>query len=111
MPKVCLGPADLAEGEMRGYEVGKAMVMVARREGRFFAMDDWCNHAGCLLSGGRLEKKMVVCPCHEVGFELSTGKVCTKPIICDDQKSFAVEEQGGLLYLEVDGASATRRGE
>src|SRR5215203_3802449 len=49
--KVRLGPADFAEQEMRGYEVERRNVCVARIGGRYKALDDWCNHAGCLLSG------------------------------------------------------------
>lgn len=68
MTKIKLGPADFAEREMRGYEVGKRNVCIAKIHGRYKGLDDWCNHAGCLLSGGRIEDNMVVCPCHEVGF-------------------------------------------
>lgn len=98
--KIELGAADFAENEMRGFRVGKRNVVVVRRDGRYKALDDWCNHAGCLLSGGRLEKNMVVCPCHEVGFDLDTGKNMTSPGICDDQPAFEVNVEDGRLILE-----------
>lgn len=99
MTEVALGPADLAEGELRSVKVGARTVLVARDGGAYFAMDDWCNHAGCLLSGGRIEKQMVVCPCHEAGFALATGKLATSPRICDDQDHFDIEERGGQLFV------------
>lgn len=101
MPKVSIGPADLQDGQMRGVEVGPRMILIAREAGQYFALDNWCNHAGCLLSGGRIERKTVVCPCHEVGFELATGKVATSPRICDDQDRFPIEERDGQLYVEL----------
>ena len=97
--RIRLGPADLAEGELRGYAVGRRNVLVARVGGRLKALDDWCNHAGCLLSGGRLEKNLVVCPCHEVGFDLDSGRNATSPGVCGDQPAFAVEVEDGQVVV------------
>lgn len=94
-----LGPADLKEGELRGYAVGRRNVLVARVDGALKALDDSCNHGGCLLSGGRLEKNLVICPCHEVGFDLDTGHNATSPGICDDQPAFAVEVEDEQLVV------------
>jgi 3-phenylpropionate/trans-cinnamate dioxygenase ferredoxin subunit len=98
--KVKLGPANFADREMRGYTVGRRNVLVARVDGRYKALDDWCNHAGCLLSGGRLEGNMVVCPCHEVGFDMDSGKNLTSPGVCDDQPALPVEVEEGQLVID-----------
>jgi 3-phenylpropionate/trans-cinnamate dioxygenase ferredoxin subunit len=98
--RIRLGPADFADGEMRGFEVGKSNIVVAKVAGAYRAIDDWCNHAGCLLSGGRLAKNLVICPCHEVGFDLTTGKNMTSPGVCDDQRAFKVAVNEGQLFLE-----------
>ncbi|HXN40263.1 MAG TPA: Rieske 2Fe-2S domain-containing protein [Myxococcaceae bacterium] len=98
--RIRLGPADFAEGEMRGFEVGKSNIVVAKVAGVYRALDDWCNHAGCLLSGGHLAKNLIVCPCHEVGFDLTTGKNMTSPGICDDQRAFKIAVNDGQLFLE-----------
>ncbi|MFN0063149.1 MAG: Rieske (2Fe-2S) protein [Myxococcaceae bacterium] len=95
-----LGPANLKDDELRGYAVEKRNVLVARVGGEYQALDDWCNHAGCLLSGGRLEGRMVVCPCHEVGFDLDTGENLTSPGVCDDQGRAFVSVEKGELYLD-----------
>lgn len=99
MKRIGVGPATLKDGQMRGYPVGKRNVLVAKVDGRLKALDDWCNHAGCLLSGGHLEGNMVVCPCHEVGFDLDTGKNMTSPGVCDDQPAFAAEEVDGQVVV------------
>lgn len=99
--RIKLGPADLQEGELRGYAVGKRNLLVACVGGRVKALDDWCNHAGCLLSGGRLEENTVVCPCHEVGFDLDSGKNVTSPGVCDDQPAYSTEvEEGQLVVID-----------
>lgn len=99
--KIKLGPADFSEKELRGYEVGKSSVCVAKINGRYKGIDDWCNHGGCLLSGGHLEGNMVVCPCHEVGFDMDTGKNVTSPGVCDDQPAMSVSVEDGELVVDV----------
>lgn len=86
---------------MRGYGIGKRNLLVACINGRFKALDDWCNHGGCLLSGGALDprKNLVVCPCHEVGFNMDTGKNETSPGICDDQSAYALVVEDGQLFV------------
>lgn len=101
MAEVSVGRADLQDGELRSVEVGKRVVLLARDGDRTFALDDWCNHAGCLLSGGRIERSQVICPCHEVGFELASGKVMTKPRICEDQARFEIVERDGELFVTL----------
>lgn len=95
--RATLGPANLKEGDLRGYPVGKRNVMVACVGGKLKALDDWCNHAGCLLSGGWLEGNTVVCPCHEIGFDLDTGKNVTSPGVADDQPKVELEVENGQL--------------
>lgn len=99
MTRINLGPADLKEGELRGYAVGKRNVLVACVAGKFKALDDWCNHAGCLLSGGHLDRNMVVCPCHEIGFDLDTGKNVTSPGVADDQPAYPTQIEDGQLHV------------
>jgi 3-phenylpropionate/trans-cinnamate dioxygenase ferredoxin subunit len=107
--RVLLGPDQLQEGEMRGYEPeGTArLVCLARVGGRLLAIDDWCNHAGCQLSmGGWLSRSpegrpIAVCPCHEVGFDLESGRNVTSPGICDDQPAFQVQVEDGLVFAEL----------
>ncbi len=94
-----LGPDALQEGQLRSIALGKRNLLIAKVNGTTKALDDWCNHAGCLLSGGWLEGNMVVCPCHQVGFDLDTGKNMTSPGICDDQPAFRTEVEDGQLFV------------
>jgi 3-phenylpropionate/trans-cinnamate dioxygenase ferredoxin subunit len=96
-----VGAADLIEGELRGLEVGERLVLLVRHKGRITAMDDSCNHAGCLLSGGWVQERKgaVVCPCHEYAFELGTGRNVTFPKLCEDQHAFEVRIEGGRVMI------------
>ena len=98
--KVKVGLANLDEGELRSVEIGKRAVLVCKVRGEYKALDDWCNHAGCLLSGGHIEENMVVCPCHEIGFDLDSGKNVTSPGIADDQPAFKIRVEDGHLVID-----------
>ncbi len=102
--RISLGPSSaIVEGQLRGFEVEpERFVLVARLEGGLHAIDDWCNHAGCLLSGGRRAGGVVLCPCHEIGFDLLSGKNVTDPNLCADQRRYQVGEQDGEIFLLKD---------
>jgi len=101
---VDLGSSDLYEGELRGLEIGERLVLLVCHQGVISAMDDSCNHAGCLLSGGWIDPKRaaVVCPCHEYAFELRSGRNVTRPRLCGDQRSFPVRIEAGHVYLSLE---------
>jgi 3-phenylpropionate/trans-cinnamate dioxygenase ferredoxin subunit len=86
---------------MRGFTLAKDRhVLVANLGGRFFALDDMCNHAGCLLSAGRLSGGVVTCSCHEMAFDLRDGRLVTEPRLCDDQPVVRVTVERGELWVE-----------
>jgi 3-phenylpropionate/trans-cinnamate dioxygenase ferredoxin subunit len=96
---------ELRPGELRGLEIGKRLVLLANHAGVVSAIDDFCNHAGCLLSGGWIDGKKgaVVCPCHEYTFDLRTGRNVTFPRLSDDQEAFPTKVEGGRVLLRIGG--------
>lgn len=105
--KLAVVPAELPQGTLRGVEAPDGrLVLVARTAAGWQAIDDWCNHAGCLLSQGWIDRgpggrEMVVCPCHEAGFELATGKNLTAPDLCGDQEAFPVAVEDGMVVVTL----------
>jgi len=99
--EVTLGPADLAPDELRPYEIDRRYVLVSNTAGALSAIDDMCNHAGCLLSGGFVEQTTVICPCHEYRFDLVTGANVTTPRLCDDQQKFPLKVVDGRLVVTL----------
>lgn len=99
---VILGPADLAEGELRSFELDRdRFVLVARLAGALHALDDQCNHAGCLLSGGWLDGTDVVCPCHEYQFDVRSGENTTVVKLCGDQESYPLRVVDGAIVVDL----------
>ena len=103
-PWIDVGPADLEENELRALELEGRCVLLTRSAGAVCAIDDQCNHAGCLLSGGWVEVKnrAVVCPCHEFAFELATGHAITVPRLCEDQEVFPVRVDSGRVLVQLE---------
>jgi nitrite reductase/ring-hydroxylating ferredoxin subunit len=72
-------PSDIADGEMRVFDVGGTPVNVANAGGIFYAFDDTCTHMGCSLARGRLESTTVTCACHGSRFDVTSGAVLRGP--------------------------------
>jgi nitrite reductase/ring-hydroxylating ferredoxin subunit len=96
---VTLGTAaELAEGEMRAFEVGGRRVTVARVGGTFHAFDDTCTHRQCSLAEGDLEEATVTCSCHGSQFDVATGAVLNPPAT-EPVKIYPVRVEGDDLQV------------
>ncbi len=89
---------------MRGHELADGtLVLLVRRDG-WWAIDDWCNHAGCLLSQGKLNGFLVSCPCHGMEFDVRSGALASIPKLCNDQRAFPVRIEDGQAWVDVEPA-------
>jgi len=66
---------EVQEGEMLQFKLDSKPIMVAKAEGRIYAISDRCTHLGCRLSEGKLEGTIVTCPCHGTKYNMVDGKV------------------------------------
>ena len=62
--------SDVAEGQMRVFDVAGTKVNVANASGHLYAFDDTCTHMGCSLANGTLEGTTVTCACHGSQFDV-----------------------------------------
>lgn len=67
---------DVPPGEVRSVEVDGAVVAVCNVDGRFYAFDGACPHAGGPLGEGFLQGTTLTCPWHGWQFDVATGS-CT----------------------------------
>jgi nitrite reductase/ring-hydroxylating ferredoxin subunit len=91
--------ADVAEGQMRVFEVAGTRVSLARTKGHLFAFDDTCTHAGCSLAKGKLDGMTVTCGCHGSQFDITNGAVLRGPAR-RPVRSRRVEVDGDDLLME-----------
>jgi nitrite reductase/ring-hydroxylating ferredoxin subunit len=90
--------ADLAEGQMRAFEVAGRRVTVARVGGTLHAFDDTCTHRQCSLAEGDLDEATVTCPCHGSQFDVSTGAVLNPPAT-EPVGTYPVRVEGDALQV------------
>jgi 3-phenylpropionate/trans-cinnamate dioxygenase ferredoxin subunit len=66
---------ELKDGTMKEVAVRGNEILLARVDGRYYAVDNRCTHMGGKLSGGKLEGTVVTCPRHGSQFDLKNGHV------------------------------------
>ena len=94
-----LAVAELQPGEITEVLVGDTAVAIGNVEGRFFAVDNTCPHAGGPLGDGTIDGCSVTCPYHGWAFDLESGA-------CDvdesmSVKTYPVEVKGDRVWVDV----------
>jgi nitrite reductase/ring-hydroxylating ferredoxin subunit len=74
-------------------------VCVTWVDGKVYAIEDACNHAGAPLSEGWTEGDCVICPMHGYVFELRTGKLLRPKGLCGDQRTYEVKIEGDEVAI------------
>ena len=70
---------ELDEGRGKYVEIGGFHLAVFLHEGRTFAIDNYCPHAGGSLSAGFVQDGCAVCPWHYWAFHLENGELRGSP--------------------------------
>jgi nitrite reductase/ring-hydroxylating ferredoxin subunit len=69
-------------------------------DGKFYAIDDECTHAGASLCEGQISGTTIVCPWHAAVFDLTNGQPLEPPAF-DPVNSYKVILEGDDVYLEL----------
>jgi nitrite reductase/ring-hydroxylating ferredoxin subunit len=93
--------ADVADGQMRVFDVAGTKVNVSNAGGNLYAFDDTCTHMGCSLANGELDGTTVTCACHGSRFDVTSGAVLRGPAQ-RPVRSRAVQVQGDELLVADD---------
>jgi nitrite reductase/ring-hydroxylating ferredoxin subunit len=71
-----LAEARLPEGAQEVVSVGTKAILLIRKDGEVFAVDNACPHLRLPLKGGRITEDCgLVCPWHHSAFDLRSGDV------------------------------------
>ena len=97
--------AALTEGDKTVVRVGTSQgaidILVGLADGRYFAVQAHCSHAGQSLAKGRLRGEEITCPRHGARFNVHTGASmgvpATQPIAC-----FPVLLEAGKVCLYIE---------
>ena len=92
--------SELKDGETLRAEIDGTIVTLARWEGRYFAVQEFCTHRLGPLSEGRIAEGQVMCPWHRSCFDLASGKVTQGPAKMD-LKTYEIKMQDGRILIRI----------
>lgn len=90
---------DIAPGEITSVRADGLSTLLANVDGAHYAIHDICTHLGCTLSKGRLNGKIITCPCHGSQFDVTTGEVMHGPAR-KSETSYRVTVEGNGILIE-----------
>jgi nitrite reductase/ring-hydroxylating ferredoxin subunit len=64
---------------MKFVRPGGENILLVNVEGTVYAVGNYCTHSKCYLHNGKLEGRIVTCPCHSAKFDVVTGEVKAPP--------------------------------
>jgi 3-phenylpropionate/trans-cinnamate dioxygenase ferredoxin subunit len=84
---------ELREGTMKKVVVRGHAILVARVQGRYYAVDALCPHLEGDLSEGTLHGTTLTCPMHHSQFDLQDGHVIRWTDLTGIRLTFASRQQ------------------
>jgi nitrite reductase (NADH) small subunit len=90
---------DLVENDSTTLEAGNKRIAVFFTQGNYYAIDDFCPHAGAPLAGGHVEDCIVTCSWHGWRFRLTDGTWADNPRL--KIGSYPCTIEGDTVYVEV----------
>jgi nitrite reductase/ring-hydroxylating ferredoxin subunit len=77
---------EIANGKMKHLEVNRKEILIANIGGKFYSLNDRCDHMNALLSMGNLANNIVTCPFHGARFDIINAKKMKEPILTPSQE-------------------------
>jgi 3-phenylpropionate/trans-cinnamate dioxygenase ferredoxin subunit len=99
--KRVLPSEKLPDNKVVAVSISGQNIVLARVEGRIFALLNECPHLGCRLHRGRLNGYLLQCPCHDWQFDLRSGEFTLAPEI--KIPVFLAKEENGEILLKTGG--------
>lgn len=89
---------ELLKGEGKVVEAAGKAIALFNVDGRFYAMDNACQHRGGPLGEGDLQGNIVVCPWHGWEYDVTTGQCLTAP---GKNVKYQVKVEGDEIFVDV----------
>jgi 3-phenylpropionate/trans-cinnamate dioxygenase ferredoxin subunit len=89
----------LEEDSLKLVNIDETPVLLVRKQGKVYAVNNRCAHMECPLSAGKLEGFIVKCPCHDWKFDIRTGEFIDAPEI--KLPVYQAKMSKGKIYLKI----------
>ncbi|GJL66673.1 MAG: (2Fe-2S)-binding protein [Nitrospirales bacterium] len=98
---------DLEPGTCRPIELDEISLALFNIDGKIYALDNVCPHAGGPLGEGTMEGTQVACPWHGWKFDITTGTCMKNPIESWRVPCYKAREQNGNIQVVLQPSSQT----
>ncbi len=92
--------SGLKENVPSGFEINKVKFLLVKLNGKVYAMNSVCTHAGGPLEKGTCENGNILCPWHKSEFKVTDGSVARGPAIKPEQ-TYKVNVVGDDVLVEL----------
>lgn len=92
---------EIASGACKVVDVDGVLIATFNIDGEYYAIEDVCTHDGGLLTGGKIDCDVVVCPRHGARFCIKTGEALTAPAY-EPTATFPVRVEGDEIQVRDD---------
>jgi len=100
--------SEINDGEMKEVQAGTTPVLLARVNGKCYALAAHCTHYGAPLAEGALSGNRIVCPWHHACFNAENGDLEEPPAL-DALPNFPVRIDGDDVFVDISNISTDRR--
>ena len=90
---------DVPPGTSKEVLADDQVLALFNVDGKFYALDGVCPHAGGPLGEGTVQGTTVTCPWHGWQFDVTNGQNCLNARMT--QKSFPVKVEGDDVLVEI----------
>ncbi len=91
---------EVPPGRSKAIDLEGLRIALFNVEGRYYAIDDTCPHAGGSLSEGDVDGTTVECPLHSARFDLGTGQLLSPPAD-SGVTAYQVRVEGDEITIEI----------
>src|SRR5262249_7915375 len=92
--------SEIKDGEMKEVQAGATPVLLARVEGKCYALAAHCTHYGAPLAEGYLSGDRIVCPWHHACFNARNGNLEEPPAL-DSLANYPVRVEGDNVFVDL----------
>ncbi len=97
--RVC-SESEIEDNSLCRFVVEGKDILLAKYEGKVYALDEKCTHREGPLSEGTLEDGVIVCPWHFGQFDLVTEKVRGPPP-AEPSRSYQIQLEGAVIFISL----------
>lgn len=90
---------EIPPGIPKVVDVDGTLIAIFNIDGEYYAIEDVCTHDGGLLTGGKIECDVIICPRHGARFCIKTGAALSAPAY-EATTTFPVRAQGNEIQVK-----------